>query len=107
MLFNKDVFSLLKTLRKNQISVNECLNILNNNEELFNELLDKNFIYEAKGTVYLFSDVRFIKFNPSYLMKDLVERYKNQEISLNEYISHLKLLLNEIEDPLSIKYDIV
>jgi len=107
VLFNKDVFSLLKTLRKKQITVNDCLNILNNKEELFNELIDKKFIYEAKGQVYLFSDVRFIKFSPYYLIEKLVDRYQNQEISLNEYIAHLKLLTEQMEEPFSLDYEIV
>ena len=107
VLFNKDVFSLLKTLRKNQITVNDCLIILNLNEELFNELIDKKFIYEAKGFVYLFSDVRFIKFTPKYILEKLVERYQNQAISLNEYMTHLKLLTEQFEEPLSIDYEIV
>lgn len=107
VLFNKDVFSLLKTLRKKQITVNDCLNILNNKEELFNELIDKKFIYEAKGQVYLFSDVRFIKFSPYYLIEKLVDRYQNQEISLNEYIAHLKLLTEQMEKPFSLDYEIV
>ncbi|UCD01966.1 MAG: hypothetical protein JSV23_02800 [Promethearchaeota archaeon] len=107
VLFDKDVFSLLKTLREKHLTVNDCLNILNNKEELFNELLDKKFIYEAKGFVFLFSDVRFIKFSPNYVIEKLVERYNNQDISLNEYIAHLKLLTEQIEESLSINYEIV
>jgi len=107
VLFDKDVFLLLKTLREKHLTVNDCLNILNNKEELFNELLEKRFIYEAKGFVYLFSDVRFIKFVPNYIFEKLVERYNNQEISLNEYIAHLKLLTEHIDEPLSIDYEIV
>ncbi|UCC20468.1 MAG: hypothetical protein JSV62_04040, partial [Promethearchaeota archaeon] len=64
VLFNKEVFSLIKTLREKCLTVNESLNILNNSTELFDELIDKNFIYETKGFVHLFSDVRFIKFSP-------------------------------------------
>ncbi len=107
VLFNKEVFSLLKKLRENYISVNDCLSILNNNEELFNELIDKKFIYETKGFVYLFSDVRFIKFNPYYLIEQLVERYQNEEISLNEYMEHLRLLNEHIVEPFSLDYEIV
>jgi len=107
VLFNKDVFSLLRTLREKRLTVNDCLNILNNKEELFNELLDKKFIYETKGFVYLFSDVRFIKFSPYYLIEELVDRYQNQEISLNEYMAHLKLLTKQMEDPFSLDYEIV
>jgi len=107
VLFNKNVFSLLKSLREKYLTVNESLNMLNNNEELFNELLEKKFIYEAKGFVYLFSDVRFIKFTPNYILEKLVERYQNQDISLNEYIAHLKLLTEQFEEPLSIDYEIV
>ena len=94
-------------MREKRLTVNDCLNLLNNKEELFNELLDKNIIYEAKGFVYLFSDIRFIKFTPSYLFQKLVERYKSQDISLNEYIAHLKLLSEQIEEPISLNYEIV
>lgn len=107
VLFDKDVFSLIKTLREKRLTVNECLNILNNREELFDELLDKKFIYETKGFVYLFSDVRFIKFSPFYLMEKLSDRYQNKEISLNEYITHLKLLTKQIKEPISLDYEIV
>ncbi|MFX0021850.1 MAG: hypothetical protein ACFE9S_05955 [Candidatus Hermodarchaeota archaeon] len=107
VLFNKDVFSLIKTLREKILTVNECLSILNNNEELFDELIEKKFIYETKGFVFLFSDVRFIKFSPFYLMEKLSERYQNKQISLNEYIAHLKLLTKQMEEPISLDYEIV
>ena len=107
VLLDKDVFSLIKTLREGRVSVNDCLSILNNKQELLNELLEKKFIFEAKGFVYLFSDVRFIKFKPYFIIERLVERYKNQDISLNEYLAHLKLLNEHIESPTSIDYEIV
>jgi hypothetical protein len=107
VLLDKDVFSLIKTLRGKNLTVNACLSILNNREELFNELLDKNFIYESKGYVYIFSDVRFIKFNPYFIIKKLVERYNKHEISLNEYLEHLKLLSEQSKAPLSMDYEIV
>ncbi|MFX1594990.1 MAG: hypothetical protein ACFFBK_02895 [Promethearchaeota archaeon] len=107
VLFDKDVFSLLKILREKYLSVNECLNILNNRGELFNELIDRNFIYEAKGYVYPYSDFRFIKFLPFYIIKNLIDRYNNQKISLNEYMTHLKLISERVEEPLSINYEII
>jgi len=108
VLLNKDVFLLIKTLREKDLSITDCLNILNNKEELFNELLDKKFIFEAKGYVYSFSDVRFIKFYPSYIIKRLVKRYNNHEISLNEYITHLKLLTEQLDSQTQeVNYEIV
>ncbi|MBY8984341.1 MAG: hypothetical protein KGD65_04680 [Candidatus Lokiarchaeota archaeon] len=107
VLLDKEVFSLIKTLRERSLTVNDCLNILNNREELFNELLDKKFLYESKGFVYIFSDVHFIKFKPYYIMKKLVERYQKQEISLNEYLAHLKLLNEQLRDSESIDYEVV
>lgn len=107
VLLDKDVFSLIKTLREGRVSVNDCLSILNNKQELLNELLEKKFIFEAKGFVYLFSDVRFIKFKPYFIIERLVERYKNQDISLNEYLAHLKLLNEHVKSPTSIDYEIV
>ena len=107
ILLDKDVFSLIRTLREESLTVNDCLSILNNRGELFNELIDKKFIYETKGFVYIFSDIRFIKFNPYYIIEKLVERYQKQEISLNEYLTHLKLLSEQTRDKLSIDYEIV
>jgi len=107
VLLDKDVFSLIKTLRDGRVSVNDCLSILNNKQELLNELLEKKFIFEAKGFVYLFSDVRFIKFKPYFIIERLVERYKNQDISLNEYLAHLELLTAHTKSPISIDYEIV
>jgi hypothetical protein len=105
---DNDIRSLLKILRDRRLSVSECLNILNNKEELFNELLEQNVIYEAKGFVYLFSDIRFIKFTPYYLIEKLAKRYQDQEISLDEYITHLKLLIEQLGDHLSyMDYEIV
>ncbi|MHA2036730.1 MAG: hypothetical protein ACW98X_09875 [Promethearchaeota archaeon] len=107
VLLDKDVFTLIKILRERSITVNDCLNSLNNREELFDDLLNKKFIYETKGFVYIFSDVRFIKFHPYYIIKKLVERYQKQEISLNEYLAHLKLLNEQSNTSLSIDYEIV
>lgn len=107
VLLDKDVFSLIKTLRKGKLSFNDCLNVLNNKQELLNELLEKQFIFEAKGYIYLFSDIRFIKFKPYFIVKRLLERYKNQEISLNEYLAHLKLLAVHFETSISLDYEII
>jgi len=107
-LVDSDVYSLLKTLREKNLTVSECINILNNKEELFNELLDKDFIYEAKGMVYILSDFRFIKFTPYYLMEKLSSQYKTQKISFDEYITHLKLLTREFKErPTDIDYEII
>ena len=107
VLFDKGVFSLIKELREKSLSVNDCLSFLNNKEDLFNELIEKKYIFEAKGFVYLFSDVRFIKFSPIYIIEKLVERYKNREISLNEYLIHLKLLTEEMKNQGPTDYEIV
>jgi len=97
-LVDNDVYSLIKTLRKNELTVHDCLNYLNNREELFEELLEKNIIFEAKGYVYLFTDIRFIKYTPYYIIKLLPSRYKNQEISLDQYLCHLELLISQLKD---------
>jgi len=109
ILMNRDFYSLIIQLRQHKsISVSTCLDILNNNEELFNDLLEKRFIFEAKGIVSLFSDVRFIKFTPYYIIEKLSKRYKNQTISFDEYLTHLKLLTKQFESqPSLIDYEIV
>ena len=107
VLLDKDVFSLIKSLRNSRLSVNDCLSILNNRQELLNEILEKKFIFEAKGFVYLFSDVRFIKFKPYFIINKLMKRYQTQDISLNEYFAHLKLLTEDIKSPSTLTYEIV
>ncbi len=107
-LMNKEVYSLLETLRDKSISVSACLDILSNKEDLFNELLNEKIIYEAKGVVNLFSDLRFIKFTPYYIIEKLSKRYRSQEISFNEYLTHLKLLTTHYEKhPSILDYEII
>jgi hypothetical protein len=101
-LLDNDVCNLIRALRKNEITVNDCLSCLNNREELFEELLEKKIIFEAKGNVYLFTDIRFIKYTPYYIIKILPSRYKNQEISLDQYLCHLELLISQLKDNSSI-----
>jgi len=107
-LIDRDVFNLIKALRKKELTVNESINILNNKEELFEELLEKKFIFEAKGEVFLFSDIRFIKFTPYYIIELLLERYQKQEISFDQYLFHLKLLINQLNSqPSILDYNVI
>jgi hypothetical protein len=107
-LLDKDVYNLIDALRKTDLSVNDCLIMLNNREELFSELIDSRIIFEAKGMVFLFSDIRFLKFVPYYIIKKLQTRYYNQEISLNQYITHLEHLLKELaQNSSNLNYSII
>ena len=98
LLIDITVRNLVKALRKSELSVNDSLNLLNNREDLFEELLEKKIIFEAKGIVFLFTDIRFVKFTPLYLIKILPVRYKRGEISLDQYLHHLKLLVNPLKE---------
>ncbi len=107
-LMEKDVYTLIKRLRDIVLSVNDCLNILSSREELFNELIEENIIYETKGNVILLSDLRFIKFTPFYIIKNLLEKHNNMEISADEYLTHLKLMMEEYDKSSSyINYEII
>ncbi len=106
-LLNKNVYLLLKTLRNNPLPISESLNILNNNEDLLNELLEHQFIYEMRGWIFLLTDVRFIKFTPNYLLKHLNSRFKRNQISLEGFLIHLKLLLEDISIEGNLNYQIV
>jgi len=107
LLSDKSVLVLIKSLREKHLSVKKTLNILNNNEGLFNELLEKQFIYESKGMVFLLTDIRFIKFIPSFMIKQLTSKYKQREISSNEYLTHVEILMKTLLDNSSIHYEIV
>jgi hypothetical protein len=107
-LMDKEVYALLQIMRYNDVSVSNCLEILGNKEDLFNELLNKKIIYEARGIVSLFSDIRFLKFTPYYIINTLSKRYKSQEISLNQYLTHIKLLTTQYENqPSILNYEII
>ena len=97
-LNDNEVYELVRTLRTTVLTVNDCLNCLSNREELFEELQEKNIIFEALGKVYLFTDIRFIKFTPYYILKILPSRYKNQEITLDQYLTHLDLLMGQFNE---------
>jgi len=101
LLIDTNVHNLVKALRKSELSVNDSLNLLTNKEDLFEELLEKNIIFEAEGIVFLFTDIRFVKFTPLYLIKILPIRYKRGEISLDQYLHHLKLLINPLKEKAS------
>jgi hypothetical protein len=96
LLIDRDVYNLIKALRKSELTVNDSLNLLNNREDLFEELLEKRIIFEAKGIVFLFTDIRFVKYRPFYLIKILPKRYRKGEITLDQYLHHLKLLINQL-----------
>jgi len=98
LLIDSDVYNLIKALRKSELTVNDSLNLLNNREDLFEELLETKIIFEAKGFVFLFTDIRFVKYTPIYLIKILPMRYKKGEISFDQYLHHLKLLINPFKE---------
>ncbi|MBD3342277.1 MAG: hypothetical protein GF353_24465 [Candidatus Lokiarchaeota archaeon] len=107
-LIYPEIHNILEKLREGSVSVSECLEILNNKEELFSELLSKHFVFESKGYVSLLSDIRFIKFKPYYVIKKLFDRYEKHEISFDQYTQHLKLLLNGFKNDTELTdYEIV
>ncbi|MFX0077034.1 MAG: hypothetical protein ACFE96_16430, partial [Candidatus Hermodarchaeota archaeon] len=97
-LSDNAVYNLIRTLRKNELTVHDCLNSLDNREELFEELLENKIIFEALGKVCLFTDIRFVKYTPYYIIKLLPDRYKNQEITLDQYLTHLELLMSQLNE---------
>lgn len=96
LFFNENIYNLIKKLRETTIPVEKALIVLEDKQELFNDLLDKTIIFERKGMIYLFSDIRFISFLPIFILKSLKERYDNMEITSDQYVTHIKILLNEL-----------
>ncbi|MFO8017681.1 MAG: hypothetical protein R6U96_03540 [Promethearchaeia archaeon] len=109
-LMDKPIFSLIKKLRNEVLTVNECLNILNNRQDVLDDLLKGNYIFEGQGKVILFSDIRFIKFTPAYIIQNITQRYKDEQISFNQFSEHLKLINEFMEkqrDGLPVNYEII
>jgi len=96
LFFNENIYNLIKKLRETTIPVEKALIVLEDKQELFNDLLDKTIILERKGMIYLFSDIRFISFLPIFILKNLKERYDNMEITSDQYVTHVEILLNEL-----------
>ena len=105
-LTNKDILRLIKELRTKSISVKSCLGILNNREDIFEDLLEENYIYEVKGEIFLFSDIRFIKFTPVYILEDLIKRYEREEIGKEEFLIHLQLLAQDKKESPELHFQI-
>ncbi|MGQ4876172.1 MAG: hypothetical protein ACP6IY_19060 [Promethearchaeia archaeon] len=103
----KGVFNLIKTLRERTISVDKCINMLDNRTELFEELLEKMYIFEDKGIVFLLSDLRFVKFTPIYMFNRLRKRIEDNSISLDELLQYLKILSKEINNKSDLSYKII
>lgn len=97
LLYDKTISELIKNLRKSPLSVKKCLDILGNRIDLFNELIEDQYIFEMKGRVLLLSDIRFIKFTPLYLFQKLQQRYEKNKISFDELIMHINILANKIQ----------
>jgi len=106
-LLDKTIYNLLKKLRESPLTVRESINQLNNRDDLFSELIENNLIYENQGIVFLFTDIRFIRFFPKYLINKLISRYKKKEISIDEYLTHLKLLITRSKDIGELHYEII
>ena len=106
-LKKKEQRTLIKTLRERTISVDECINMLDNRTELFEELLEKMYIFEDKGIVFLLSDLRFVKFTPIYMFNRLRKRIEDNSISLDEFLQYLKILSKEINNKSDLSYKII
>ena len=96
LFFDETTYNLIRILRKKSITIEEALSLLENKQEIFEDLLDKEIIIERKGVVYLFSDIRFISFLPIFILKNLMDRYNNLEITSDQYIAHIEILLAEL-----------
>ncbi|MBD3197859.1 MAG: hypothetical protein GF317_22600 [Candidatus Lokiarchaeota archaeon] len=107
LVIDKNVFPLIKALREDVLSVNRCLNMLNNNEGLFNELLENRFIFEAKGYIFLMTDIRYIKYLPYYIVERLDSRYKQGKISINEFLVHLTIISDRQQEKQNEHYELI
>ncbi|TXT60114.1 MAG: hypothetical protein BAJALOKI1v1_1310006 [Promethearchaeota archaeon] len=106
-MLDKNFILILKALRKGPLPIAEALNHLNNNEAVLNELIDANFVFEARGYVFLLTDVKFITFLPIYIIKRLTKRYQEEKITLNEFLTHLHLLLEHFLTSSYLNYQII
>ncbi|MGV9172024.1 MAG: hypothetical protein ACOC35_05600, partial [Promethearchaeia archaeon] len=95
-LMDTAVFSLIKRLRNEVLTVNECHNILNNRQEILDDLININYVFEAQGKIILLSDIRFIKFTPAYIIQNIAKRYAKEEISFDQFSEHINLFKEQI-----------
>ena len=89
----KELISLLREDVPNGIDYEIALTIVKNNLAIMEELERFSFIYVyEEKRVFLFSNLKFVKFNPSYLIQILKKRYESKEISLEQLIHQIEII---------------
>jgi hypothetical protein len=87
-----------KFLRKLRKQTPQCMTkadavkLTENQSGILDHLKSYNIITEFDNLIYLLTDLVFIKFEPRYLIPNLVERYTKGQISLDQLKAHLIML---------------
>ncbi|QEE17282.1 hypothetical protein DSAG12_03114 [Promethearchaeum syntrophicum] len=89
----KELNSLLREDVPNGIDYEIALTTVRNDPTILEELERFSFIYiYEEKQVFLFSNLQFVKFNPSYLLHILKKRYESKEISLEQLIHQIEFI---------------
>ncbi|MHA1672851.1 MAG: hypothetical protein ACTSYI_04430 [Promethearchaeota archaeon] len=87
--------NLLSLKNGNGIAYDTAIELLRDDKKLLSDLHENKIIYNDKDQfVYLLSEIHFQRFSPQYLIPILDIRYKNEEISMNQLLAHLKFITN-------------
>ncbi len=77
------------------IPYEKALNIVGNKETVLKTLKKNNFITTDHGSkVHLLSTLKFLKFKPKYLLKELIERFNKKKISAEQLFQQITIMNN-------------
>lgn len=89
----KKLFQSLTDSANKTISWKKALNIVGNDEKILELLIAEDFIMKDAGeNIHLISILQFMLFSPYYLLSNLVKRYENNEISIEQLHTHIEFL---------------
>ncbi len=94
LIKNSSVKKLIEKLEEssNGLSTIEASNYLGFNEQLLSQMEDHQIIKIIEDRIHLISSVHFLKFKPNYLVKKLINRYEEKQISSEQFLEQLEIL---------------
>lgn len=91
---NVELINLISQQNKEGIKYHVALEMVGNNKEILSDLKAANIIdIIDEDSIFLMSDIQFMTLKPKYLIPILAKRYQNNEISLDQLLKQISLIL--------------
>lgn len=94
IMSNANIYNQLNSLLENPVKKEAFLIGIEQNINLFEIMKNIKLITEISDHIYPMAEVKFIKFVPIYILKQLKIRYDRKEISTDEFLRHTEIIKN-------------